>query len=80
MAEFRAIREEIKPSMLRRCNGRDYSQPCIYQITLALADRRSEALGRLEHETPWLKRSKNISSSEMKSGNNHNYFEKKLEK
>lgn len=42
------IRAEIKPSMLRRCNGWDYRQPCIYQITLVLADRRSEALGRLE--------------------------------
>ena len=39
---------ETKHSMLRRCNGWDYRQPCIYQITLVLADRRSEALGRLE--------------------------------
>ena len=43
-----AIRAEIKHSMLRRCNGWDYRQPCIYQITLVLADRRSQALGRLE--------------------------------
>ena len=42
-----AVRAEIKPSMLRRCNGWDYRQPCIYQITLVLADRRSMALGRL---------------------------------
>lgn len=42
------VRNEIKPSMLRRCNGWDYRQPCIYQITLVLADRRSMALGRLE--------------------------------
>ena len=43
-----AIRAETKHSMLRRCNGWDYRQPCIYQITLVLADRRSQALGRLE--------------------------------
>ena len=42
------IRREIKHSMLRRCNGWDYRQPCIYQITLVLADRKSQALGRLE--------------------------------
>jgi len=33
--------------MLQRCWGWDYKSPCIYQITIALADRRSEALGRL---------------------------------
>ena len=33
--------------MLRRCRGWDYRQPCIYMITLVLADRRSQALGRL---------------------------------
>ncbi len=43
-----AIRLEIKHSMLRRCRGWDYRQPCIYQITLVLADRKSKALGRLE--------------------------------
>ena len=43
-----AIRAETKHSMLRRCNGWDYRQPCIYQITLVLADRKSKALGRLE--------------------------------
>ena len=43
-----AIRVETKHSMLRRCNGWDYRQPCIYQITLVLADRKSQALGRLE--------------------------------
>ena len=42
-----AIRLETKPSMLRRCRGWDYRQPCIYMITLVLADRRSQALGRL---------------------------------
>ena len=42
-----AIRAEIKHSMLRRCNGWDYRQPGIYQITLVLADRKSQALGRL---------------------------------
>lgn len=46
-----AIRAEIKHSMLRRCNGWDYRQPCIYQITLVLADRKSKALGRLEIPT-----------------------------
>ena len=39
--------QAAKPSMLRRCKGWDYRQPCIYQITLVLADRRSNALGRL---------------------------------
>ena len=33
--------------MLRRCRGWDYRQPCIYQITLVLADRKSKVLGRL---------------------------------
>ena len=33
--------------MLRRCNDWDYRQPCIYQITLVLANRASKALGRL---------------------------------
>ena len=42
-----AIRAETKHSMLRRCNGWDYRQPCIYLITLVLADRKSKALGRL---------------------------------
>ena len=42
-----AFRLETKHSMLRRCIGWDYKQPCIYQITLVLADRRSQALGRL---------------------------------
>ena len=42
-----AIRLETKHSMLRRCRGWDYRQPCIFQITLVLADRKSKALGRL---------------------------------
>lgn len=33
--------------MLQRCWGWDYKSPCIYQITIALAERRSMALGRL---------------------------------
>ena len=33
--------------MLRRYNDWDYRQPCIYQITLVLANRDSKALGRL---------------------------------
>ena len=43
-----AMRAETKHSMLRRCRGWDYRQPCIYQITLVLADRKSKALGRLK--------------------------------
>ena len=42
-----AIRLETKHSMLRRCRGWNYRQPCIYLITLVLADRKSKALGRL---------------------------------
>ena len=42
-----AMRAETKHSMLRRCKGWDYRQPCIYQITLVLVDRKSQALGRL---------------------------------
>ena len=38
---------EQSKRMLQRCWGWDYKAPCIYQVTLALADRRSEALGRL---------------------------------
>lgn len=45
-------RAATKHSMSRRCLGWDYRQPCIYQITLVLADRRSEALGRLELGAP----------------------------
>ena len=41
------MRAETKHSMLRRCKGWDYRQPCIYQITLVLVDRKSQALGRL---------------------------------
>ena len=33
--------------MLRRCQNWDYSQPAIYMITVVLADRRSQALGRV---------------------------------
>ena len=40
-------RREIIHSMLRRCTDWDYRQPCIYQITLVLANRASKALGRL---------------------------------
>lgn len=40
--------KETIHSMLRRCIGWDYSQPCIYMITVVLADRQSQALGRLE--------------------------------
>ena len=41
------FRCDTKPSMLRRCRGWDYRQPCIYMIMLVLADRRSQALGRV---------------------------------
>lgn len=44
-----AIRQEIKHSMLRRCRDWDYSSPCIYMITLTLAERHDDALGRLVH-------------------------------
>ncbi len=42
-----AASAEQSKRMLQRCWGWDYKSPCIYQITIALADRRSEALGRL---------------------------------
>jgi hypothetical protein len=42
-----AAAAEQSKKMLQRCWGWDYKSPCIYQITIALADRRSEALGRL---------------------------------
>ena len=42
-----AVLLKTRHSMLRRCRGWDYRQPCIYQITLVLADRQSKALGRL---------------------------------
>ena len=38
---------ETQHSMLRRCQNWDYSQPAIYMITVVLADRRSQALGRV---------------------------------
>jgi hypothetical protein len=33
--------------MLRRCEGWDYSLPCMYMITVVLANRRSRALGEV---------------------------------
>ncbi len=42
----------FKHSMLRRCLNWDYKAPCIYQITLVLADRASQALGRLVIDNP----------------------------
>ena len=42
-----AASADLSKRMLQRCWGWDYKAPCIYQITIALADRRSEALGRL---------------------------------
>ena len=38
-------------SMLRRCVGWDYSQPCMYMISIALADRRSQTLGSVVADT-----------------------------
>jgi len=38
---------ETKNKMLQRCWGWDYKAPCIYLITIVIADRRSMALGRL---------------------------------
>lgn len=38
---------EVKHSMLRRCFNWDYTQPCIYQITIVLAERGSKALGEI---------------------------------
>ena len=40
-------RREVKHSMLRRCFNWDYTQPCIYQITIVLAERGSKALGEV---------------------------------
>lgn len=42
-----AASAEQSKKMLQRCWGWDYKSPCIYQITIALAERRSMALGRL---------------------------------
>ena len=42
-----ALRRETKRSMLRRCLNWNYRAPCIYEITLTLADRRSKALGEI---------------------------------
>ena len=41
----KAFLKETIHSMLRRCEGWDYSQPCIYMITAVLANRRSQTLG-----------------------------------
>ena len=38
---------EVKHSMLRRCFNWDYTQPCIYQITIVLTERGSKALGEV---------------------------------
>ena len=40
-------RREVKHSMLRRCFDWDYTQPCIYQITIVLSERGSKALGEI---------------------------------
>ena len=38
---------EVKHSMLWRCFNWDYTQPCIYQITIVLTERGSKALGEV---------------------------------
>ena len=42
-----ATSTELKNKMLQRCWGWDYKAPCIYLITIVIADRRSMALARL---------------------------------
>lgn len=44
--EGRLVRETIH-RMTRRLTGWNYREPAIYQITIVLADRRLQALGRL---------------------------------
>ena len=54
--------KETVHGMLRRCEGWDYSLPCIYMITVVLANRHSRALGEVrssvigdniaDHRTP----------------------------
>ena len=44
--EGRLKREKIA-SMTRRCSAHDYREKGIYQITLTLADRRADTLGRI---------------------------------
>ena len=39
--------KETIHGMLRRCEGWDYSLPCMYMITVVLANRRSRALGEV---------------------------------
>ena len=39
--------KETVHGMLRRCEGWDYSLPCMYMITVVLANRRSRALGEV---------------------------------
>ena len=43
----RAMKDEIKHRMTRRLNGWDYCQRAIYMITITLADRTREWLGKL---------------------------------
>ena len=42
-----ATSTELKNKMLHRCWDWDYKAPCIYLITIVIADRRSMALARL---------------------------------
>ncbi|MBO4286685.1 MAG: hypothetical protein J5985_00785 [Kiritimatiellae bacterium] len=43
--------KETIHSMLRRCVGWDYTRPCIYMITLTLAERHTQALGSVVVDT-----------------------------
>ena len=46
----RAVRQEVKHHMGRRCFNWDYSSRCIYMITITLVDRSRPVLGRLAGE------------------------------
>jgi len=52
VASAGALRRETIHSMLRRLKGWDYRARAIYQITITLEDRASQALGRLEVKGP----------------------------
>lgn len=51
-AQASGSRRPVCHHMGRRLAGWDYRQPCIYAITMVLADRRSQALGALEVRNP----------------------------
>ena len=45
-----ALMRDVIHRMGRRCRNWDYRGKGVYQITITLDDRRSQALGRLGHE------------------------------